>query len=154
MGYADRAVDLLEAVVEQVVHSKAGMKTNDQELVSDMYIDRKFNISLDWYASVFQCMHETGSAPLPNCNPSKHVSFQGGEWRNTLTKTTPAVFHFNGGGKAHHLRMEGQLPYMSGSASKEENDRMYARKLRFNGKMTPFREICPNHLTRSRQRKK
>jgi hypothetical protein len=36
MGYASRAVELLEAVVDMVVHSKAGMKTNDQELVSDM----------------------------------------------------------------------------------------------------------------------
>ena len=35
-GYASHAAALLEAVVRQVESSKAGMKTNDQELVSDM----------------------------------------------------------------------------------------------------------------------
>ena len=36
MGYASHAERLLEAVVKIVTSSAAGMKTNDQELVSDM----------------------------------------------------------------------------------------------------------------------
>ena len=45
-------------------NSLFGAKTNDREMVSDMYIDRKYNISLDFYASIFQCMHDTGSPPV------------------------------------------------------------------------------------------
>jgi hypothetical protein len=60
------------------------------------------------------------------------------------------VFHFNGGGKAHHLSMEKQLSYMQQAYTEEEERLFYDTKLRFNGVMTPFRNICPNHLSGSR----
>jgi len=150
MGYASEAEKLLASVVKQVVESKAGMKTNDQELVSDMYINRQFNISLDFHASVFQCMHETGAPPLPKCDPWKHVSEKGdGVWRNTLTKSEPAVFHFNGGGKKHHLAMEGRAWYKRRGYSPGDVERIYDTELRFNGEMRPFRDVCPGHLKRA-----
>jgi procollagen-lysine,2-oxoglutarate 5-dioxygenase len=93
MGYARAAEGLLAAVVKRA-NSEYGMKTNDQEMVSDMYIQHQFNISLDWHARIFQCMHSTHDAPLPYCDPSKDVKESKGVWKNTLTGTTPALFHF------------------------------------------------------------
>ena len=84
---------LLAAVVKRA-NSQYGMKTNDQEMVSDMYIERQFNISLDWHAMIFQCMHSTRDAPLPLCNPMEHLRESKGIWKNTLTGTMPALFHF------------------------------------------------------------
>ena len=50
--------------------------------------------------------------PLPRCNPVEDVVLTpGGRWRNKLTKAVPAVLHFNGGGKAYHLKMEGKMWY-------------------------------------------
>ena len=93
MGYAKAAEGLLAAVVKRA-NSQYGMKTNDQEMVSDMYIERQFNISLDWHAMIFQCMHSTRDAPLPHCNPMEHLRESKGIWKNTLTGTMPALFHF------------------------------------------------------------
>lgn len=148
-GRASAATRLLTAVVKQVTESTAGMKTNDQELVSDMYIKRQHNISLDFYARVFQCMHETGSKPLPDCNPWKHMRESGGVWKNEFTHTTPAVFHFNGGGKKHHLEMEARAWYKQKIDSAADTVQVYSTKLRFNGKMREFRDICPKHLERT-----
>jgi hypothetical protein len=39
-------------------------------------------------------MHSTHDAPLPYCDPSKDVKESKGVWKNTLTGTTPALFHF------------------------------------------------------------
>ena len=50
--------------------------------------------------------------PLPRCNPVEDVVLtSAGRWRNKLTKAVPAVLHFNGGGKAYHLKMEGKMWY-------------------------------------------
>jgi hypothetical protein len=148
-GRASAAEKLLTAVVKQVTESAAGMKTNDQELVSDMYIKGQYNISLDFHARVFQCMHETGSKPLPDCNPWTHMQETGGVWKNEYTQTTPAVFHFNGGGKKHHLEMEARAWYKRKPDMAADMEEVYSTKLRFNGAMREFRDICPKHLERT-----
>jgi hypothetical protein len=79
---------------------------NDQKLVADMYIAGTFGIKLDFFNKLFQSMHMTLDPPLPRCNPVEDVKLSDGRWINTRTKSRPAVFHFNGGGKAHHLSME------------------------------------------------
>ena len=93
MGYPLKRV-VTDAAVVKRANSEYGMKTNDQEMVSDMYIQRQFNISLDWYSNIFQCMHSTHDAPLPYCDPSKDLKESKGVWTNTRTGTTPALFHF------------------------------------------------------------
>lgn len=55
------------------------------------YIARQYNISLDHYSSIFQCMHDTGSRPLPNCSPKSHMKLIDGVWKNTLTKVAHLV---------------------------------------------------------------
>ena len=83
-------------------------KLNDQELASELYLRRGFpGLQLDHHAKLFQAMHAINDDTLvPNCDPRPHLREVDGVWRNTLTGSTPAVFHFNGGGKRHHLPME------------------------------------------------
>ena len=100
-------------------------------------------------ASIFQCMHDTGSPPLPNCFPMKHVREDNGVWKNHLTQQTPSLFHFNGGGKAHHLNMESKVWYKSKATSPAAAEQVYNTELLFGDRMRTFREICPNHLEES-----
>ena len=64
-----------------------------------------------------------------------------------LHARSQAVFHFNGGGKAHHLDMEARTRYKQRRDSPAEEAAVLATELRFNGKMTPFGKICPNHIS-------
>jgi hypothetical protein len=85
---------------------------NDQKLVADMFIAQKHPISLDYYAEIFQSMHATDPPDLPSCHPFPDLRLTSeNKWHNVRTNTTPAVFHFNGGGKMHHLAMEGKMWY-------------------------------------------
>ena len=151
MNECRQAESLLAAVVARA-NSQFGMRTNDQEMVSDMYIERKFNISLDHHSTLFQCMHKTDSAPLPTCDPWKHMKERDGTWYNDMTKTVPSVFHFNGGGKAHHLAMEGRTWYKQRASTESEKAQVYNTQLRMGDSMRSFREICPNHLDGGGQR--
>ena len=69
-----------------------------------------------------------------------------GKWVNSMTKTTPSLFHFNGGGKAHHLNMESKVWYKAQPTSSAEAAKVYDTQLLFGDKMRSFREICPNHI--------
>lgn len=163
-----------------------------------MYMEGRFNISLDHYAQIFQCVHST-DPPLPRCHPDEHLYHKDGYWWvknniisikktvvvvvvlvlllafektlaytisirplfdnkahylvsckkeekkghsassywkyfyvqtyrlhkmqiyfdlsisipffrfNSYTKSKPAIYHFNGGGKNHHLQMESKV---------------------------------------------
>eukprot|EP00616_Rhizochromulina_sp_CCMP1243_P009141 CAMPEP_0118986668 /NCGR_PEP_ID=MMETSP1173-20130426/42590_1 /TAXON_ID=1034831 /ORGANISM="Rhizochromulina marina cf, Strain CCMP1243" /LENGTH=438 /DNA_ID=CAMNT_0006937465 /DNA_START=101 /DNA_END=1414 /DNA_ORIENTATION=- len=152
IGYARQAEHLLEAVVAKA-NSEFGMKTNDQEMVSDMYIDGQFDIALDHQAEVFQCMHDTGSPPLPLCNPGKHLTLIDGVWHNKLTNTTPSLFHFNGGGKKHHLDMEAKSKHKLTPLSPEDKRRIYNTELLFNNKLVNFESVCSRHLEKSDRRR-
>ena len=46
--------------------------------------------------------------------------------------------------------MEARAPYMQRRDSPAEAAAVYATKLRFNGKMTAFGDICPGHLEKTR----
>lgn len=148
IGRAGAAQKLLAAVVDRA-NSQFGLKTNDQEMVSDMYIEGKFDIALDHHARVFQCMHDTGAPPLPRCQPWEHVVNDNGVWRNQLTNTTPALYHFNGGGKAHHLEMEAAMWYKRRSSSPAELRQLYDTELVFHDRFRKFGEICPGHLEKA-----
>lgn len=87
------------------------ISANDQKLVADMFIAQKHPIALDYYAEIFQSMHSTDPPDLPLCHPFPDLKLQNLKWSNQRTNTTPAVFHFNGGGKVHHLPMEGKMWY-------------------------------------------
>lgn len=85
---------------------------NDQKLVADMFISRRFNMSLDYHNSIFQSMHMTRDPPLPLCDPSEDVQLTpDGTWLNRRTRGRPALLHFNGGGKPLHLGMEARMWY-------------------------------------------
>ena len=84
---------------------------NDQKLIGDMYLNQQYNIQLDYNTYIFQSMHETTTPPLPYCVPSQHIHIKNGIYINTLTHTSPAVIHFNGGGKVYHIKYESQAWY-------------------------------------------
>ena len=42
-------------------------------------------------------------------------------------------------------------PQLQDKRHKDDKE-VYATKLRFNGKMTPFGEVCPNHLSNTVRR--
>lgn len=108
MGYARPATLMLEEI--QRLAGDNWATANDQKLVADMFIDGRHKIKLDYSATIFLSVHMTLDPPLPRCNPSEDLYFDSasGMWINSRTKTKPSIFHFNGGGKTHHLNMEAQ----------------------------------------------
>ena len=173
MGTAGAAAALLELVV-RAANGQFGMATNDQEVVSDLYIEQgKANgtappgappIALDHAAALFQCMHSTDTAPLPTCTPHKDIVPAGGAWKNARTGSRPAVFHFNGGGKAHHLPTEAQSWWFRDSEAERRalagpgvwsDDAVRATRLAFRGgeKELAFGDVCPGHIEARRRPK-
>ena len=109
IGYAGAAAEFLQALVDAGggAKGKAFHKLNDQELASDMYMTGAHDITLDHYNTIFQAMHAIhDSTAVPNCDPWPHMREEDGVWHNDETRSRPAIYHFNGGGKAHHLSME------------------------------------------------
>lgn len=110
IGKASTAKDMLAAVMEEA--GKDFANANDQKLVADMFMQGRFGIQLDYHARLFQSMHMTYDKPLAFCDPIKDIEVIGdGRFHNKRTDSLPSVFHFNGGGKRHHLNMEAQLWY-------------------------------------------
>ena len=58
---------------------EAFAKLNDQELVSDMYMAGRYNITLDHQSQIFQSVHST-DPPLPYCHPEEHLVDRQGYW--------------------------------------------------------------------------
>jgi len=149
IGYAKPAADMLLQIIKEAGNDFTN--ANDQKLVADFYIDGRFGIKLDFYNLIFQSMHMTLDPPLPHCNPVEHVVITPEyKWKNELTKSLPSVFHFNGGGKRHHLRMEKEMWYKR----PENNDVAHKQSLadyyilvptNANGKLR-FKEICPSYV--------
>ena len=112
MGLAEPSARMLAKVI-----AEAGANftdANDQKLIADLYIAGRFGIQLDFYNKIFQSMHLTLDPPLPQCNPTKDVINDGDgdkKFFNRRTQSHPSIFHFNGGGKTWHLRMEAQQWY-------------------------------------------
>eukprot|EP01038_Epipyxis_sp_PR26KG_P012439 gene12439-16684_t len=120
IGKAKQSAIMLQKVMNEA--GKDFQNANDQKLVADMFISNRYGIALDYYNSIFQAMHMTLDAPLPRCNPKEDLELiksnailENGqhavEYYNKRTKSTPAVFHFNGGGKRYHLEMENMMWY-------------------------------------------
>ena len=113
IGRADISSQLLHYI--KISAGNNFKNANDQKLVADIFINKSastFNIKLDYYATLFQSMHMTLDPPLPRCNPYEDmIVIENGIWHNKRTKSKPAVFHFNGGGKTHHLNMESKMWY-------------------------------------------
>ena len=125
IGKAHAAEKMLAAVVEEA--GKDFANANDQKLVADMFIQRRFGIKLDYHARLFQSMHMTHDKPLPFCDPYLDIEVvEDGRFHNKRTDSMPSVFHFNGGGKRHHLAMESQLWYKRRA---EYNTREYMRQI-------------------------
>jgi glycosyltransferase involved in cell wall biosynthesis len=149
IGYATNVVTMLQDVIK-----KAGnnfQNANDQKLVADMYIAKQHGITLDFHNKIFQSMHMTLEKPLPYCNPSQDIIFDHQKrYYNKLTQSYPSVFHFNGGGKAFHLKMENQAWYKT----KEHNSESKLIDLGNHELIVPsqseqklkFKQLCGNYL--------
>jgi len=110
IGTARAAAAMLSEVIR--LAGSDFRNANDQKLVADMFISRRFEISLDYHNSIFQSMHMTRDPPLPLCDPSEDVQLNAdGTWLNRRTRGRPALLHFNGGGKPLHLEMEARMWY-------------------------------------------
>lgn len=121
IGYAKQSAAMLLDII-----NKAGSdfkNANDQKLVSDMFIHKQHGIQLDYYSTIFQSMHMT-DRPLAHCAPggdvftpaARPISFAHNatgpiSYYNAVTKSVPAVYHFNGGGKTYHLKYEKGMWY-------------------------------------------
>ncbi len=160
IGMKKQAEYMLNDVVKSAKESN-NPEVNDQELVNIAYMKNRLNISIDHYASIFQCLHYVidMNRPriLPNCQPyKKHMLWdqQNMTWYNTKTKSYPSVFHFNGVGKSFHLDFEKHLAYkVDGFYSKSDADMIYRQKIDLAGNMTPFGDVCPGHLEKTRNGK-
>ena len=73
-----------------------------------------------------------------------------GKWKNKRTNSFPAVFHFNGGGKQHHLDMESSMWYKrSEYNTKEATEKLSSQLLNVPtqpGGVMRFGEICKNYF--------
>ncbi|GMH87784.1 hypothetical protein TrVE_jg2834 [Triparma verrucosa] len=127
-------------------------KINDQEMVSDMYMDGRFGIQLDHHNKIFQAMHATHDRPLEECDPWPEMENVDGVWENKVHSTSPSIFHFNGGGKIHHLEMERTMWYKQGANQNRaflKKDELRRLKLRVGdgqGRLATFEEICPSYF--------
>lgn len=157
IGYAKNAAAMLEEVIKEA--GSDFKNANDQKLVADMFISGKHNIALDYWAEIFQSMHRTDPPPLPSCNPFSDMELTTQRrWRNKRTNTLPAVFHFNGGGKQHHLKMEGSVwykdnKYYQGDEGRKLADHLVSVPSMPSGKLT-FNDICGSYLTKIQQERR
>jgi hypothetical protein len=127
---------------------------NDQKLIADLFISKRFDISLDYYTKIFQAMHMTLDPPLAHCDPNVDIIERIDEdtksiWYNNQTKSTPAVFHFNGIWR-YHLQMEAKAWYKKKITNNEKvmND-LKNRLILVPSSSQPsrrltFNAICPN----------
>eukprot|EP00603_Paraphysomonas_imperforata_P007361 CAMPEP_0114413500 /NCGR_PEP_ID=MMETSP0103-20121206/889_1 /TAXON_ID=37642 ORGANISM="Paraphysomonas imperforata, Strain PA2" /NCGR_SAMPLE_ID=MMETSP0103 /ASSEMBLY_ACC=CAM_ASM_000201 /LENGTH=370 /DNA_ID=CAMNT_0001581581 /DNA_START=195 /DNA_END=1308 /DNA_ORIENTATION=+ len=154
IGKAAPSAAMLHAV--QVEAGKNFANANDQELVADMFMEGRFGIALDYHARLFQSMHLTLDKPLPRCKPIDDIQVVGqGRLYNKRTDTYPAVFHFNGGGKRHHLDLEGKLWYKKSQFNtNEEIEHLRSHRLRAPiatdmSRTLAFEQICPAYFKQS-----
>ena len=149
IGYAKESAIMLQEIMNEA--GKDFANANDQKLVADMYMEGRNGIKLDFYNEIFQSMHMTLDPPLPYCNPILDVRLtEDRKWKNILTSSTPAVFHFNGGGKSHHLDMEGKMWYQSEDMNTIEiRKQLSSHAIRIptaaSGILT-FKDICGGYL--------
>jgi len=75
-----------------------------------------------------------------------------GVYRNSVTHSRPSVYHFNGGGKRHHLNMEQEMWWKRCSEANSATavDEVEQTRMRFGADMRTFDEICPGHLAATR----
>ena len=112
----------------------------------------RFGIQLDHHNKIFQAMHATHDRPLEECDPWPEMENVDGVWENKVHSTSPSIFHFNGGGKIHHLEMERTMWYKQGANQNRaflKKDELRRLKLRVGdgkGRLATFEEICPNYF--------
>lgn len=160
IGTAKVAAKFLRRVVEEA-HAATKQdfhKLNDQELAAQLYLDRAFadDLTLDFFASIFQPTHAVrDSTAVQNCDPLPHLRphpSQAGTLQNVLTNTIPAIYHFNGGGKHHHLELEAQMWWRTCDEANQPHviDHLKAYTLAFNKRMLSFDHVCPTHFDKAR----
>jgi hypothetical protein len=154
IGYSGSAWRMLDEVIKEA--GQDFTNANDQKLIADLYINGRFGIQLDYFTKLFQSMHLTMDPPLPYCSPAEDLVSPkdrqpGSSWYNKKTKSPPAVFHFNGGGKRYHLDMESKMWYKD----KKYNTAKELERLKSHLVSIPnedaqrrirFDQLCPDYL--------
>jgi hypothetical protein len=153
-GRASVAARFLRAIGAGGTDPLAFHRLNDQELASELYMAGGFpGLALDHGATLFQAMHAVKDTTLvPDCDPRPDLVEERGSWINKRTGSAPAVFHFNGGGKRHHLAMEARTWWKrcENAQALAALARVEATELLFNGRRQTFGAICPGHLAQAR----
>jgi len=151
IGRAGRAAEMLAAVIKEA--GKDFANANDQKLVADMFMEKRYGLRLDYHARLFQSMHMTFDKPLPYCNPAEDIEVVGdGRFHNKRTHSSPSVFHFNGGGKKHHLKMESKLWYKAAKYNTPEQRNKLATTVistpidEFRNRTMQFNKICTTYF--------
>lgn len=148
IGYAKESGEMLQSVIQEAGSDFAN--ANDQKLIADYFISKRFGIKLDYFNRIFQAMHMTLDAPLPYCNPLNDIVMKDLKWYNMKTKGYPAVFHFNGGGKVQHLPMERDCWYkkspFNDAKSIEALSQKLFRTLPLSSKNLTFVDVCGDYI--------
>lgn len=116
-----------------------------------LFFARRFGIKLDHHNIIFQAMHATHSKPLEECDPWPEMENVNGVWENKVHLSSPSIFHFNGGGKIHHLEMERAMWYKQDKSSGRKalsRDELRTTKILVGdgeGREAMFKEICPKY---------
>jgi len=158
IGRASVAARFLRAIVKGARTTGAAFhKLNDQELSSELYLRREFGpeLALDHGAILFQAMHAVkDNTAVPDCDPWPELRETDGIWQNTLTGSRPSVYHYNGGGKRHHIAMESKMWWKQCAEANEPaaHDAVRKTTMRFGDRERSFDEICPGHLDQYRNR--
>jgi len=159
IGYAGKVKEMLAAVIEM-----AGTRldnANDQELLANMFLSRRMDIKLDVYSRIFQSMHSTkqGIEPARSkkkksiCDPPADIIYlSDGTLFNNRSKTSPVLFHFNGGSKVLHLLYDSQTWFRRPDANTPEALAAIRVKelITSKGKIA-FQTICFNYSSAMKQ---
>lgn len=152
--WAARAAAAAPVLEEALKKTKGNMKIIDQEVVADLYMEKswqhgrekKYDLVLDHHSTIFQALHRTDPPDLPYCNPIEAMKMQGQHYYNTVTKSRPGIFHFNGGGKKVHLSMEEKMWYRKPEHNTNTKiDEVKNTQMLFEKDYRSFNEICPKH---------
>ena len=153
MARARAIVRVLTALKNRSGEGFAKSETNDQELVADMFLEGGWGINLDYNSKIFMSMHSTHDPPLAVCEPMKDIRVDSGKITNTRTGTSPAVLHFNGGGKQHHLDIDAQLWFRRGEFN-DKGSMQALRDFQFIGpdwKILSMGGICGDYMDQLRR---
>ena len=120
IGYLDNIIDMLSATNDIPPDLLANWPGGDQGLYSNLYLSRRYPITLDYWSRIFLAWGFVGDPSeqgLQGGLDSRSIlapRVEGDAWgprMNSRTRTIPAVLHFNADGKSVMNDIIPQLTY-------------------------------------------